>query len=122
MAAPKPLDPKSLIGNPARTVPAPGQSSPIPLNLDEAMNRTPLPSGIPYPFAVSALQMDNAQILANEQAGLDYNGVVLPFMNYMSSNNLRKPDETHLQHICTTAGVIFTYDGETYKPGKYVPG
>jgi hypothetical protein len=122
MPTPKVLDPKSLLGNPLRTAPAPGKSSAVPLNLDEAMNRSPLPGGIPYPYDQSAHLIDPSKILANEQANLDYRGVVLPFMNYMSCNNLRRPDTDKLQTYATTSEVTFEYDGVVYKHGGYVPG
>lgn len=122
MASPKAPDPKSLLGNPLRTAPASGESSDVPLNLDEAMSRSPLPGGIPNPFPESPFNTNESAILANQQATIDYEGVVQPFMNFMSSNNLRKPGPTELQHYATTSGVTFTYGGEVYKPGKYVPG
>lgn len=114
-------DPKSLMGNPARTAPAAGQSSAVPLDLD-AVFASPIPTAIPYPYAQSPHLTDPAKILVNDQAYLDYVGVVTPFVDFMNSNKGQKPNPTELQHIATTSGVIFTYDGKTYKPGAYAAG
>ena len=69
---PAPLDPQTLLGNPARMFPAPLTQ---PLNLDAAF-AAGIPDDIPYPFAESAGPYIPAHYAADYQAWLDFTGIV----------------------------------------------
>jgi len=118
--------PAALLGNPARTAPAPGKSSAVPLDLDAAQ-AAGFPLAIPYPWPESPELTDEVKILSNEQAGLDF-GVVTYLVNWKASNPGRVPTTDNLQGMANKSGVIFSYtiEGEKapviYTPGKYFPG
>jgi hypothetical protein len=120
------LNPETLLGNPARMAPAPGQSSPIALDLNAAQ-AAGFPSSNPYPWPQSPELTDPAKILANEQVILDM-GVVTYLEGLEKSNPGVVLTTRQMQGISNKTGVIFSYTlkGEKapviYTPGAYFPG
>jgi len=114
---PAPLDPQTILGNPARMFPV---SLTEPLNLDAAF-AAGIPDGIPYPFAQSPGPYIPSHYAADYQAYLDFTGIVTGVVNYMASNNGQPPPPQRCQDLATFAGDAFLYQGKVYAPGKWSP-
>jgi hypothetical protein len=112
-----PLDPQTLLGNPARMFPVPLEE---PLNLDAAF-AAGIPDDIPYPFAESPGPYAPDHYAADYQTYLDFTGIVTGVVNYIASNNGKTPPPQRCQDLATFAGDAFLYQGKVYAPGKWSP-
>jgi hypothetical protein len=112
-----PLDPQTLLGNPARMFPVPQGE---PLNLDAAF-AAGIPDSIPYPWAEYAGPYDPSHYAADYQAYLDFTGIVTGVVNYIASNNGQTPPPQRCQDLATYSGDTFLYQGKVYAPGAWSP-
>jgi len=114
--------PASLLGNAARMAPAPGESCPTPLFLDAVFEPGPAPTSIPYPFVPTAGNQNNAQLMAIEQAIMDFEGPVTYMANWRAGNKNADPPTDVLNAMASDSGVTFQWKGKTYSgSGPWTP-
>lgn len=111
------VDPRTLLGNPARMFP-----TKTPLSLDAVFHTDlqPVPDEPPYPFVDEAGPQDPSQHAANLQCWLDWH-VVDYVVTFRAGHANSDPDDDTWQAIANAvgAGVVFTYQGRTWTKGKY---